>query len=171
MSARRAIGAPVAVSLLVLVSGCANGISATAASATGSPITVSSATVQPGSSNATASAASSSPSPTASEGAGVVYLTAADSGSTVTVAIGARIEVRLDPNGGSYDPPTVDNSATLAEQTHDGGYPANTTAFAQFQALAAGTAQISSQTDLACLHTTPRCLPPQREFRVTIAVR
>lgn len=99
-----------------------------------------------------------------------MYLTAADSGSTVTVAIGARIEVRLDPNGGSYDPPTVDNSATFAERTHGGGYPANTAAVAEFQALARGTAQISSQTDLACLHTTPRCLPPQREFRVTISV-
>ena len=86
------------------------------------------------------------------------------------VAVGVRIEVTLDPNGGSYDPPTVDNPAVLGEQAHGGGYPADTAGVADFHALAGGSAQISSQTDRACLHTTPRCLPPQREFRVIISV-
>jgi hypothetical protein len=35
---------------------------------------------------------------------------------------------------------------------HHGGYPANTTAVADFTAVARGTVHLVSETDLACLH-------------------
>jgi hypothetical protein len=99
-----------------------------------------------------------------------VYLTASDSGRSVTVRVGTRIDLTLAPYGGSFDPPTVDNPTELSELTHHGGYPSDTPAVSDWKAVAPGTAHLSSQSDLACLHTTPACLPPQFEFRVTIIV-
>jgi len=101
---------------------------------------------------------------------GVLDLTANDSGRTITVDLGTRIEVTLQAFGGSYDPPTVDNTRVLSQTSHEGGYPSNTSAVAAFVAREHGTAQIRSQTDFGCLHTTPACLPPQREFQVTLTV-
>ena len=97
-------------------------------------------------------------------------LTAADSGRTIAVAIGTHITVDLAPDAGSYDPPDTDRTAVLRRDDQHGGYPDSTDAVADFTAVGQGTAHITSQTDLACLHTTPRCLPPQRGFTVTIAV-
>jgi hypothetical protein len=87
------------------------------------------------------------------------------------VKAGTRIGLALQPYGGSYDPPTVDDPGVVSELSHHGGYPASTAAVAEFRAKEHGSAQISSQTDMACLHATPACLPPQFEFRVTISVR
>lgn len=78
--------------------------------------------------------------------------------------------MELAPDGGSYDPPQSDNAAVLPEGAHFGGYPSDTTAVASFTAAQQGTAHVSSQTDLPCLHSTPRCLPPQRDFRITVIV-
>lgn len=101
----------------------------------------------------------------------MVRLTEADSGRTLTVQMGTKIHLELHPTAGSYDPPQVDRPGVLREDAHHGGYPQSTTAFADFTAIATGTATITSQTDMACLHTTPRCLPPQRGFSLAIAVR
>ncbi len=101
---------------------------------------------------------------------GTLYLTASDSGRTITVKVRTRIYVTLQPYGESFDPPVVDNPHVLGELAHHGGYPTNTPAVADWHAVARGTGQLSSQSNLACLHTTPACLPPQYEFRVTIVV-
>jgi hypothetical protein len=103
--------------------------------------------------------------------AGIVYLTASDSGRIIDVSIGTRIEIALAPSLGSYHPPTSDAASVLREHDQHGGYPAATTAIAEFRALGQGTARITSETDLACLHVKPACAPPQREFLVTIVVR
>lgn len=36
--------------------------------------------------------------------------------------------------------------------------------------IAYGTAQVTSATDMQCLHATPRCLPPQEIWSVSIVV-
>jgi hypothetical protein len=146
------------------------------------PLTVGLAVLVAGCANSSPSAAlggqqSSTPSPPSLTlastvvGTATLHITAADSGRTFAVATGARITIELAPEAGSYDPPTADNPAVLREDDHHGGYPANTPAVADFTAIGPGSTRISSQTDLACLHSTPRCLPPQREFNATIVVR
>jgi hypothetical protein len=97
-------------------------------------------------------------------------LTSADAGRTITVPVGTVITVDLAPDAGSYDPPQVDDVAVLREDSRSGGYPDATDARASYTAVTTGTATIASATDLPCLHTTPRCLPPQREFTVTVTV-
>lgn len=101
----------------------------------------------------------------------MVRLTEAASGRTLTVQVGTKIHLELHPTAGSYDPPQVDQPGVLREDAHHGGYPQSSTAVADFTTLARGSATITSQTDMACLHTTRRCLPPQRGFSVAIAVR
>ncbi|MDQ2789304.1 MAG: hypothetical protein M3Y73_06200 [Actinomycetota bacterium] len=85
--------------------------------------------------------------------------------------IGGRVHIDLSPNGGNYDQPHTDSPRVLHEDNHSGGYPATSAAVADFTVIGLGTAQITSQTDYACLHTNPRCLPPQRKFIVTITAR
>lgn len=108
--------------------------------------------------------------PSATSGSATLRITANDSGRAFTVHVGTQIHVELAPNAGSYDPPANDDSHVLREDSHAGGYPDNSTAIANFTAVARGAAHITSQTDMACLHTNPRCLPPQRSFSVTINV-
>lgn len=85
--------------------------------------------------------------------------------------IGGRVHIDLSPNGGNYDQPHTDSPRVLHEDNHSGGYPATSAAVADFTVIGLGTAQITSQTDYVCLHTTPPCVPPQREFIVTITAR
>jgi hypothetical protein len=146
--------------------------SAGSAGAAGATALARSGTARPGS-NAVAPPLSTVPrsSPSASVASALtINLTAADSGRTITVATGSVVNIDLAPDTGSYDPPSVDHPAVLRETAHHGGYPATSDAVATFAAIADGSATITSLTDLACLHTTPRCLPPQREFRVTLVV-
>jgi hypothetical protein len=53
---------------------------------------------------------------------------------------------------------------------HHGGYPANTTAVADFTAVARGTVHLVSETDLACVHAKCAYAPPQRQFMLTIVL-
>jgi hypothetical protein len=41
---------------------------------------------------------------------------------------------------------------------------------ARFLATRAGTADLTSTTDFTCLHTTPACMLPQREWTVHVVV-
>lgn len=100
----------------------------------------------------------------------IVHLTEADSGRLIQVRVGTRIELVLAPSGGSFQPPTADAPTVLHEDAHFGGYPTSTAATTEFTASAPGTARISSITDLACLHSTPACMLPQREFVVAVTV-
>jgi hypothetical protein len=97
-------------------------------------------------------------------------VTEADSGSSVHLRQGQYLEVRLAPDGGSWDPPVSHNDAVLHRVSSSGGYPDSTTAVASFVARATGRTDVTSTTDFACLHTQPRCLPPQRGFDLIVVV-
>ena len=66
----------------------------------------------------------------------------------------------LAPDAGSYDPPTITDAKVLTETGRAGGYPAPTTLYAEFRATGIGVSTITTATDFACLHATPRCLSP-----------
>jgi hypothetical protein len=162
---------PVSVSASVPTSGGQTGSLSASASAGSGSASAGSATSGPAITVAESSGPlTSSRPPESTSTAGGVHLTADDSGRTITINVGAVVTVELAPYGGSYDPPTVDNISVLRELDHHGGYPSATTAAADFHASSQGIAHITSQTDVPCLHATPRCLPPQRQFSVTIRV-
>ena len=102
---------------------------------------------------------------------GVVRLTAADAGRTITVARGDVIVVELSGGPGSYLPPTADDAAVLRTEESGGGYPGTEPATGRFTAIGRGVAHITSTTDAACLHSQPACMIPQQQFTVTIRVR
>jgi hypothetical protein len=143
----------------------------TSAAGSGSAV-AGSATAGPGVTASVSAIRSSTPPPSGSTGTdGVLRLSATDSGRIFSISLGTRVEVSLAPDLGSYHPPTTDNPSVLTETAHRGGYPANTTAVADYTATGRGTTHLASETDLACLHTNPPCLPPQRQFAVTIIIR
>lgn len=101
---------------------------------------------------------------------GTVTLDDTDSGRTVRVDVGAIIRVRLPggPSGGYHQPAST---GTAVQRTAAaGGYPTAQPATATFVARHHGTADLTSTTDYTCLHTTPRCLPPQRTWVVHVVV-
>ncbi len=159
--------AALVIALLVPVAGCGHKDPGKAglagpAGATSSPAPTVSPTRDP---------ADAAPSPSPSVGShSVVRLMEADSGRTRTVHAGTKIQLVLNPTAGSYDPPPVDRSGVLGEDGHHGGFSESTTAVADFTALTSGTATGTSQTDVGCLHSTPRCLPPQRGFTLAVMV-
>jgi hypothetical protein len=107
------------------------------------------------------------PGPRPAPRPGDVQLTDADSGKTVTVTPGTRVYVDLHPPsgqiwsdvnaGGSFHRDYLDvqsgisSAVFTAEGTTDGQ-------------------QIQAQTDIACAHSEPRCLPPSQQWSVTVVV-
>ena len=130
---------------------------ATAGSATASPVRV---TVPP-------SPASPTPVPPADP----AHLTEGDSGQTIHVRVGEQVNVELPGgSGGGYHQP-ASSSDVMNRTAASGGYPTDQPARASFVATRAGTADLTSYDDFACLHTSPRCLPPQREWIVHVVVQ
>jgi hypothetical protein len=72
-------------------------------------------------------------------------------------------------SAGGYLPP-VSNSQILHRVSASGGYPSTQPARARFQARAPGSADLTSQTDFTCLHSTPACLPAQRTWTLHVVV-
>jgi predicted secreted protein len=100
----------------------------------------------------------------------VTTVTVADDGSTVRLHRGQSLTVVLDPTGlFSWHLPTV-TGAGLRQVNASGGYPDQQPARATFLATQSGTATLQAIDDTACLHATPACLPPQRQWRVTVTV-
>jgi len=99
------------------------------------------------------------------------YLHESDSGRTIHVARGDVIKVRL-PGGsmGGYHRPRTSDGSVVDRTNAAGGYPSDDTARARFVARHRGTADLTSYTDYQCLHTEPRCLPPQRQWTVHVDV-
>ena len=95
-----------------------------------------------------------------------VTLTEADSGSTVTVKVGQTVAVSL---GAEYRPTTVSGPALVLVST-SGGYPTGQPLAEYYRAQATGSVDLSTMTEYACLHTTPRCTLPQRLWRVHVNV-
>jgi hypothetical protein len=89
-----------------------------------------------------------------------------NSGQTVHVRVGQAVDVRL-PDG--YRPPTSTGDVMRRTDAR-GGYPTGLPAQARFLATRPGTADLTSITDFTCLHTTPACLLPQREWTVHVIV-
>lgn len=102
----------------------------------------------------------------------VRHLHESDSGRTIHVSRGDVIKVRL-PGGsmGGYHRPRTSDGEVVERTSASGGYPSDDQARARFVARHRGTAELTSYTDYRCLHTDPRCLPPQREWTVHVIVR
>lgn len=98
-------------------------------------------------------------------------LTAADTGTTVTLVTGQRLTVILAPGPGAYawHRPRLTGSGLLLSVT--GGYPYHGLMQAVFLATGPGTAVLSSFSDMPCLHERPRCLVAQRLWTVTVIIR
>jgi hypothetical protein len=106
--------------------------------------------------------------------AGRSLLTEADSGLTILLPAGQEVIVVLGPAGLTmpWDPPVVRGGAVVLVSA-SGGYPSSLPARALFRAVTPGTAQLTSWTDIKCLHLpeAQRCLPPQQMWEVTVIVR
>ena len=98
-------------------------------------------------------------------------LTESDSGTTIHLRPGQSVNVRLHggQNNGYHQP--TSSSSVMRRVSASGGYPSDQPARAEFTAAGPGSADLSSYTDFTCLHTTPRCLPPQQQWVVHVIVR
>jgi len=109
--------------------------------------------------------------PAADAATTVRHLHEDDSGRTIHVSRGDVIRVRL-PGGasGGYHRPRTSDRDVVRRTSASGGYPSDDAARARFVALRKGAADLTSYTDYRCLHTDPRCLPPQRQWVVHVVV-
>ena len=125
----------------------------------------------PSASPGTASPTPTTPNvaPTATFPAGHT-LTFADNGAAVRLRVGQAVDLLLpESNLGAWDRPIIDGTA-LTITTMSGGYPSSTPLQVTFTAKDAGVATIRTGTDLACFHTTPKCLPPVMLWSVTVHI-
>lgn len=101
----------------------------------------------------------------------VWHVRLSDSGRTLHVERGDFVRVRLPggASGGFHKPRTSDRDI-LRRRWADGGYPSDDPARAEFRARQTGTADLTAYDDYTCLHTEPRCLPPQRQWIVHVVV-
>lgn len=116
--------------------------------------------------------AGAGPAPTAScvndavTGEPSVVLTEADNGRTITLRVGQSLGVSLPA---AYRPTGV-SGAALSKVLTRGGFPTDLPLFEVYRAAASGSADVSTLTDYACLHTVPRCAVPQKSWRVHVDV-
>jgi hypothetical protein len=158
-----------ACTAMLMVSGCASAELAT--QGVPPPASRSASSTPPSGSPGTASPSPTAPSvaPTATISAGRT-LTFADNGAAVTLRVGQAVDLVLPQSGiGAWDRPTIDGTA-LAITAVSGGYPSSTPLRVRFIARTAGDATIRTGTDLACFHTTPKCLPPVMLWSVTVHI-
>jgi hypothetical protein len=95
-----------------------------------------------------------------------VTVTLADDQSTVTLVAGQTLGVSL---GAEFLTPTLDGAA-LARLSTSGGYPTGRPLAALYRAEAPGSVDLTTHSDYACLHTTPRCSVPIRLWTVHVTV-
>jgi hypothetical protein len=128
-----------------------------------------SASAQPAK-TATAPAASTTPAPGRST-LQKTLLTQADSGLTIRLPVGAEVTVVLSSGsqGTMWDRPAASDGAVVRVSV-SGGYPSHLPAQAVFRAVAPGTSQLTSQSDLPCFHQTPRCMVATQVWHVTVVV-
>jgi hypothetical protein len=101
---------------------------------------------------------------------GPAALSKDSNGATVKLRVGQSVTVSLAYDGlFSWYPPKATGTAIRLDRA-GGGYPAKDAAWAVFTAIRPGIAALSSFNDTACLHATPRCLPPQENWQVTVNV-
>lgn len=171
----RTLAVAAAVAFTTLAAGCAARSTVAVPPATdspspptavGAPATVGIA----GSAIAVQTTASQTPSPPSPTLTGSATVTLADDGSTVLLHRGQSLAVVLEPTGMfSWHVPTV-TGAGLLQESASGGYPDQQPARATFVATQSGTATLQAVDDTACLHATPACLPPQRQWQIKVIV-
>src|SRR3954469_25817138 len=105
-----------------------------------------------------------------SSGTTVRHLHEDDSSRTIHVSIGDIVKVRLPGGSGGYHRPRTSDRDVVRRTSASGGYPSDDDARARFDARRKGSADLTSYTDYRCLHTEPRCLPPQRQWVVHVVV-
>jgi hypothetical protein len=99
-------------------------------------------------------------------------LTQADSGLTIRLPVGAEVTVVLSSPGSQgtmWDQPAASGGAVVRVSV-SGGYPSHLPVQAVFRAVAPGTSQLTSQSDLPCFHQTPRCMVATQVWHVTVVV-
>ena len=162
--------------LALSLAACGRGVTpVTTASDEGSPNPSASATAV---AIGTASASTVTPQPAAShspepkptdhprEGS-LTIVTESDSGSTFHLKVGDRLEVKLPAE---YTTPAAHPAGVLTRTSSTGGYPSSDPLVAYFRADGAGSADVDSTTDAACLHATPSCMIPQRLWSIHVIV-
>jgi hypothetical protein len=85
-----------------------------------------------------------------------VTVTQADNQRTITLLVGQTLGVALGPD---FVTPMISGPA-LARLSTSGGYPTGQPLAASYHAVAAGSVDVTSHTDYACLHTPPHCALP-----------
>jgi hypothetical protein len=113
-----------------------------------------------------------SPTPTQTKSAppgtgSTVTVTESDSGDTIRLKVGQRLQVRLPAE---YRQATATYPSVLVRTSATGGYPSDNEMVAVFEARQDGTTDVESSTDYACLHATPSCALPQRLWSVHVVV-
>lgn len=98
-------------------------------------------------------------------------LTVADNGATVLARPGRPLTVTLAPDVGNWERPRVGGAGVLRLDAVTGGYPSHQALVARFSVIGHGLSDITTFTDLACLHARPACKPPQQEWHVRVVVR
>jgi hypothetical protein len=95
-----------------------------------------------------------------------VTVTQADNQRTVTLLVGQTLGVALGPD---FLTPTVSGPG-LARLSASGGYPTGQPLAASYRAVAAGSVDLRTQTDYACLHTSPPCALPTTLWTVHVNI-
>jgi hypothetical protein len=116
-------------------------------------------------SSSTAGTTTSAPSST-DRGADVV-VGEEDAGTRVLLRPGQRLSVAL---GADFRPVEVSAAGVLDPGATSGGYPTGQPLTAVLTAVAPGEVSLSSSTDAACLHESPPCAVPQREWTLSVTV-
>lgn len=157
-----------ALALTAGAAGCAAGSTApqTSRTAVGVPATVATA----GGATATQSTTTQPASAPTRTLIGVETVTVVDNLATVRLRPGRSLTVVLASNGAfSWHVPAAIGTA-VRQVSASGGYPGNQPAQATFIAIQSGTATLQATDDTACLHAVPACLPPQRQWQLTVIV-
>jgi hypothetical protein len=90
----------------------------------------------------------------------------ADNQRTVTLTVGQTLGVSL---GAEFLTPVVSGTA-LTQLSAAGGYPTGRPLSAQYRAVAPGSADVTTRSDYACLHSTPPCAVPVALWTVHVNV-
>jgi hypothetical protein len=117
------------------------------------------------------------PSPSVKPSSRTVTVTTADYQATIALRVGDVLVVSLPAeyrppsvSSTTYPPPPPGSSTALTALGVTGGYPTGQPLVARYSAAATGTADVTTMTDYACLHTTPPCTVPQRLWVVHVVV-
>lgn len=95
-----------------------------------------------------------------------VTVTEADAGSTIGLRVGDTLVVSL---GRDYRPTRLSGPALRLRQL-SGGFPTGQPLLARYDAAQPGVVDVNTMTDYACLHTTPACGIPQRQWILHVNV-